>query len=170
MPIIDYGSVIYSPPKIAEINKIEHIQKYFTRRLFSLRNRPDYLKRLCSLRLLPLETRRIYFDLLFLFKILNNAITVPGVEFRKSYSSLKGINRRLFVNSCRGSIRKSFFTSRVVPIWNSLPQSVSSQSSYYSFKSALLNCNFASFLKGCAFNSVVRYSITLLASKYSSTF
>ena len=52
-------------------------------------------------------------------------------------STLRGHNMKLFIPRARLHVRKYFFSHRVVPHWNSLPQHVANAPSVSSFKSRL---------------------------------
>ena len=76
----------------------------------------DYASRLANLNLSSLEYRRVYFDLSMCSKIVNKVLMQLRciLHLRKFIQS--GVDRHDF--------QLYFFTSRVVPIWNSLPQHV----------------------------------------------
>ena len=53
--IIRYGIPFFNPGNIGDINKLEQIQKKFTRLLFAKTSRPNYITRLTLFDLHPLE-------------------------------------------------------------------------------------------------------------------
>src|SRR6202022_2475189 len=61
-PLMEYATPVWSPWTIQDIDSIENVQRYFTRRLFGW-NRPAYADRLSALGLESLELRRIKADL-----------------------------------------------------------------------------------------------------------
>jgi len=67
-PILEYCSLVWSPHYKYLINKIESVQKFFTKRLPGLWNLP-YFQRLASLNIQSLEHRRILADLTLCFKL-----------------------------------------------------------------------------------------------------
>ncbi|GMS92836.1 hypothetical protein PENTCL1PPCAC_15011, partial [Pristionchus entomophagus] len=69
-PILEYGSVVWSPHTIILANQIEDVQRNFTRRLFARCQIPYslYPDRLSHLSLQTLEHRRMISDLLFIHK------------------------------------------------------------------------------------------------------
>jgi len=69
-PTLEFNSNIWNPTKKYLIDKLENIQHRFTKRV-SL-SRLSYLKRLSALGLEPLELRRLKFDLIQYYKVLNN--------------------------------------------------------------------------------------------------
>ncbi len=149
-PIIEHGCVIYRPSLIHDINAIERIQKYFTRRLFSAKNRPNYAERLNKLDLEPLELRMIHIDLFTLYKILNGTLIVPSLVFEPSYSNRQSTCKRLFVHNLKSNIRKNFFHHRVIQLWNSFSKSITVSVSFSSFKRLVCSHDFIDLLKGCA--------------------
>ena len=75
-PKVEYNTPVWSPFLLGDIRKIEAIQRKFTKRICLRCQIPfkSYEDRLRKLNLQPLYYRRIYFDLLFLFKIINNSV------------------------------------------------------------------------------------------------
>ena len=72
-PILEYGTTVWSSNNIGDINSIENIQRSFTHRVAFLCKLPllSYVDRLELFNLERLELRRIHFDLIELFKIVN---------------------------------------------------------------------------------------------------
>ena len=70
-PILEYANVIWSPHKRKHIDKLEQIQRTFTKCIIGLKDL-DYEKRLEILRLPSLEFRRIRGDLIETYKITHN--------------------------------------------------------------------------------------------------
>jgi len=79
-PILEYASVVWSPYKKCDINKIEAVQKYFTKRLGGL-GHMSYCQRLSILELDRLHLRRIKADLLLCYKMINNLVYVNVATF-----------------------------------------------------------------------------------------
>ena len=153
-PLLEYCTEIWSPYKVTEIDRIEKVQRYFTRRLFE---RCDvryvmYTERLRYLKLEPLELRRIVFDLKMLFKICHNIVDLVFDEFFKYASSigvLRGHSYKLFKPFCRLDVRKYFFACRVVETWNELSQNTVNAASLNVFYNCLENTNLTKY---CKFN------------------
>ena len=72
-PILEYGTTVWSQTSIGDINTIENTQISFTRRVAFLCKLPllYYTDKLELFNLKRLELRRIHFDLIELFKIVN---------------------------------------------------------------------------------------------------
>ena len=61
-------------------------------------------------------------------------------ECSKSIYNLRGHQFKMTVQRSHTNIRSSFFSQRVVNIWNSLPSTVVSESSVNNFKNRLDGC------------------------------
>ena len=70
-PLLEYNSATWSPHLHKRIFAIENVQRYFTRRIYSLRDL-SYFTRLAVLDLEPLDLRRLRMDLSLYYKIFNN--------------------------------------------------------------------------------------------------
>ena len=73
LPILDYCSQLWSPFKIGDIQRIENVQKAFTRKIQSS-NRKDYWERLKTLGLYSLQRRRERYCVIYVWKILENLV------------------------------------------------------------------------------------------------
>lgn len=79
--ILDFACIIWSPFYACHIGRIERVQKKFIKNL-DFRENHDHVTYEDSLRrhsVTTLENRRIMFDQIFLFKILNNFIDSPHI-------------------------------------------------------------------------------------------
>ena len=102
----------------------------------------SYEQRLRDLNLFSLERRRARGDLIETFKIVKGltGLTVDEL-FTTAHSQItRGHSCKLQRNYARLKIRANFFTQRVVPLWNRLPEEVISCTSVDTFKIALDNC------------------------------
>jgi hypothetical protein len=79
--ILDFACIIWSPFYKCHINRIEQVQKKFLKAIdYRMgRGRNSYSNSLSHYGLLPLEGRRIQFDVMFLYKIVNNLIDSPSL-------------------------------------------------------------------------------------------
>ena len=68
-PILEYNCVVWSPHLKQDIEKIERVQRRYTKRLCGLSN-ISYSERLRRLQLCSLEQRRLHFDLLMCYRII----------------------------------------------------------------------------------------------------
>lgn len=79
--ILEYASPAWNPAYRVHIDRIECIQKKFTRylryRSQTCNREADYPQRLCHFKMSSLEQRRSCSDLIFLYKTLHNLANVP---------------------------------------------------------------------------------------------
>lgn len=141
IPLLDYGSVVYSPILTRDIRIIESVQKRFTKRLPEFRGTSfSYPQRLKATGLIPLDIRRSIHDLVETYKIIYGYV---DLEF-KNFFQLIPLNRatrsnglKLRVNSFRTEIRKNYFSNRVVKLWNKLPRELVTIGTVHSFREAV---------------------------------
>ena len=142
-PLIEYNSPIWSPYLLKEINQIERIQRHYTKRAFQRCGIPfnGYKDRLVKVGLMSLQSRRVFLDLLFMYKLINNLIDINFRDFfvfKLNTYNLRShslqISPRLQFNS---SLWHNSFFVRVPSIWNRLPVAVASANTLHSFKSLL---------------------------------
>ena len=120
------------------INKIESVQKIFTKRLPGLWNLP-YSQRLASLNIQSLQHLRILSDLALCYKLQHHYCDSGVADFFKvcSTSITRRNSQKLYKEHCSIDVTKNYFSNRVVAIRNCLPSCVVSASSLNSFKGAL---------------------------------
>ena len=112
-PIIEYALPAWGPRYLGGARELERIQIYLTRRLCgsSKNGGPKYPERLKALGLESLEQRRMYIDLIHVYKSLflnNPSPDVLGLELL-SDSVTRGHSFKLLRKYVSASIRKSFF-------------------------------------------------------------
>ena len=90
-PILEYNSPVWSPHRKSLIDRLEKIQKRFTKAISTLSPHP-YMQRLKLLKLPFLEKRHLLADLSLCFKIKNHLIhtTIPLII--SNYSRTRGHN------------------------------------------------------------------------------
>ena len=155
LPILEYGSNVWSPQYLYLIDLIERVQRYFSRRLFKRLGLADtnYINRLLYLSLDALELRRIRSDLIMCFKIVHNFVDLLVSDFFEfSLVQTRGNSLKMYKKFCKCNIVKHSFANRVVAYWNFLPDYVENLSlikanNVLSFKNLLLNIDLSRFLK-----------------------
>ena len=80
LPLIDYCSPIWSPFKLHDIDRIEKVQRSFTKKLAGLKLL-SYSERMLICNLPSLELRRLWSDLILCFKIVHKHIALDFDEF-----------------------------------------------------------------------------------------
>ena len=126
-PKLEYNTPIWSPHLKKDINHLESVQRKYTRIIFSRCNisYTSYLDRLTKLNIKTLEYRRIKFDLITFFKIVNSETTINLKNFFERYKInylLRGNNKKF---TCRhhfnNDVWHNSFFYRSVEMWNKLP-------------------------------------------------
>jgi ribonucleases P/MRP protein subunit RPP40 len=153
-PLIEYNSPVWSPTTKCNIDRIEKVQRQFTKRLPGMKGL-SYGDRLTFLNIPTLELRRLRTDLLLTYKIVFGLINIDSQDFfslRNNVSDLKpnrGHQYKLLVNKSRTDKLKYFFSNRIVNVWNGLPATNYDFRSLISFRNFLLTqtAYFNQFLK-----------------------
>jgi hypothetical protein len=147
LPLLDYCSSVWNPFLLKDIDRLEKVQKRFTKRLTGLRDMP-YSQRLTACGLVSLELRRLRTDIILCFKIVKSLVDLKFDDFFvfDPNTRTRGHTLKLRIPRCQTSCRSNFFAVKIVPIWNSLPQSLVDCSSLLEFKQKLKGFNLSKFL------------------------
>jgi hypothetical protein len=149
-PILEYNSPVWSPFYICDIDKIESVQRSYTKRMPGMLD-VTYPHRLELLGLESLEKRRLVNDLCEVFKMVFGLSDLNTLDFFEPVlRSNRGHEYKFIQPHVATNCKRMFFASRVVPVWNSLDTSVFSRSvgNVEKFRSQLRNTDFSNFLKG----------------------
>src|SRR2546426_2911231 len=146
-PILEYCSVIWSPSILDDIDLIEDVQRYYTKRLSGLWD-VSYTDRLLICGLQSLELRRLIIDLVLVFKIVNNLVSLDFDRFFvfDTNRRTRGHNLKLSLPRCSKRARQNFFSIRIISAWNSLPIDCVNSPSAKTFKIRLGQLNLSLFL------------------------
>ena len=79
-PLLEYNTAVWNPYLHKDVQKVESVQRFFTKRIPGLAH-ISYLNRLSRLGLETLELRRLKFDLLEVFKIVNGIVDLNFDDF-----------------------------------------------------------------------------------------
>jgi len=147
-PILEYNTVIWSPCTARDIDAIESVQRRFTKRLHGY-SHFSYSERLSRLKLQSLEYRRLIADLLWCYKIVFNVVDICMDEFFcfNTCTYTRGHAYKLYKSRPLTSIRKNFFSERVINVWNALPGDAVDFSSLPRFRGSILKIDLCSELK-----------------------
>ncbi len=118
-PILEYASPAWSPRLKGNIDRLESVQRYFTRRLFSACYKP-YMERLSGLQLDSLEIRRIKAGLMLLYKCINDLADIDSSNSMRFSHSFRGHNLNWYRFYSQTGVRKCFWLNRLVTFWNNL--------------------------------------------------
>ena len=133
-PLLDYCGPAWCPYLKKDVAVLEKVQRRMSKLISNIRHM-SYSDRLSALSLTTLSTRRLRYDLILVYKILNGLIDVDNDFFSfATYTGTRGHKMKLTIHHNRLDIRKYCFSQRVVPVWNSLPESCISASSLRLFK------------------------------------
>ena len=139
-PKVEYATIIWSPWLKKDINLIERVQRTFTFKIPGIRG--SYSERLRSLDLEPLQLRRIYADLVEVFKIYHGISALHFSDFfTLNNNHTRGHRLKLLKQKFKCEERKNFFSNRVVGIWNKLSEETIYSTSINAFKRSLREKN-----------------------------
>jgi ribonuclease P/MRP protein subunit RPP40 len=151
-PILEYNSVVWNPCYTYLIDKLENVQRNFSKRIPSL-SALSYLERLALLDLEPLELRRLRFDLIYYFKVYNHLTPFDPDAVFLIYTPLPSsrANSPYLQKPTKASnkLLHSLFY-RNTDAWNALPVALRLTSSLPEFKRGLKIFDLSHFLKGSA--------------------
>ena len=122
-PLLEYCTYLWSPYQHYLIDKIERVQRYFSRRVLFRSNLP-YHTRLDVLKLETLEMRRIKFDLKLCYKIING---LCDLNFDKLFifapsAATRGHNFKLIKPHCKTIGYSIFIPPELCNIGTHCPQ------------------------------------------------
>ena len=130
-PIIEYGNPVWCPYLKKHINKIEGVQRRFTKCIIGAKNL-SYEERLILFNLPSLEFRRVRGDLIEVFKILHNMYdpcTTSSLFTMATYDKTRGHSLKLNKPNFETNRFRMFFTNRVINLWNNLsPETIDAKS------------------------------------------
>ena len=134
---------VWSPYLERDVRQIENVQMRATRMIPETKNL-NYEERLRLLQLPTLVYRRQRGDLIELYKMTNGVYdedVLPKLEMRAEHVDdgrrNRGHSKKLFIQRSKKEVRSNFFTQRVAPVWNSLPEEIVSAPSVNCFKNRL---------------------------------
>ena len=136
VPIHDYCSQLWSPLKIGDVQKLDILQWYFIKKINNVYF-SDYWESLSTLHLLSFQRRRERYQIIYLWKIIENIVPNPNVHVHGI--SQKCIDVRISPRNGRycippatssqcsvklQNIRSSSFCIHACKLFNILPKSI----------------------------------------------
>ena len=140
-PILESSSQVWSPNLQYNIDKLESVQRHFTKRIPGFSDIP-YPSRLTVLKLESLESRRIKADLTLYYKLINGRVCINVENSIRPFHSHRGHSKHLYRFYSRTETRKHFWTNRIVSYWNKLTEDIVSAKNVKCFKKKLIATNF----------------------------
>ena len=123
IPSLEYCCPVWSPGDAANINKLEKVQKSFTKKIFGL-SKVHYWDRLEKLHLFSLQRRRERYLILYIWKITHGLVPDVGVTYAPTNNN-EGIKLRLPVLKGPADITKLMENGLLyhgARLFNMLPQ------------------------------------------------
>ena len=126
-----------------DVETVERVQRRFTKILPGFKNL-TYTERLKRLKLPSLELRRLYNDLTWCYKILFGYVDVSSDEFfaPSPVVHTRGHPYKLLKKHSTIRSRQTFFSERVINVWNYLPNDIVCFNSLNTFKRSIVRVRF----------------------------
>src|SRR5271169_6232878 len=80
LPILEYCSSVWFPSKLEDVDRLESVQRYFTKQLYGLWDL-SYKDRLVTCSLQSLELRRLIADIFLCYKIIHGLVALNVKNF-----------------------------------------------------------------------------------------
>ena len=144
---LEYASPAWNPFNLADIDKLENVQKKAVNLVQGLQGL-TYEEKLKKLNLETLKSRRIKADLTLAFKIIRGFSDVNKntwfhlVEHSNIVTRLSSCQYNLKTQRSRTELRRNFFSNRIIEFWNSLPTDVKMCENVKKFKEKLKTISF----------------------------
>ena len=115
-----------------DLKALESVQRRWTKQIKGF-DSLEYPDRLAALRLFSVKGRLLRTDIIYCWKIFHGKCGVsPDQIFTLSHSSTRGHSFKIYHVRSTIDVRQRFFSVRIVPVWNSLPDNVVSSTTYFS--------------------------------------
>ena len=152
-PLLEFNTVTWNSCNLGDKRHIEKVQQLFTRKLMQRANMKynSYADRLLQLNIESLELRRLQFDLITVYKILNNHIDITVEQFFVPLRTTYNLRHHKFAlkkpTVANSNVLQNSFKYRVIDAWNSLPSTLVSCEYLSAFKTELHKVPLQRFLK-----------------------
>ena len=136
-PHLEFNNTAWSPRLAKDQKLLEGVQRRATRLVPGLKHL-EYEERLRRMDLPSLYYRRLRGDMIETYKHLHNQYTTnKNLLQLHGQSRTRGHSLKLTKKYCRTSLRKNYFSYRVVDIWNDLPEHIVRAKSTNAFKAKI---------------------------------
>ena len=139
-PKIKYNTLVWSPYLKKDVNLLESVQKRFTRNIGVRCNISfvSYQDCLYKLNIKSLEYRRLVFHLIYVYEIFHNLVEVCFDDFFQSSNNQYNLRRHSWSIKLRNKPStdgyRLFFSNRICPVRNKLPEQIVSAPNLTAFK------------------------------------
>ena len=147
-PKLEYNTPVWSPYLLKDISKIEQVQRHFTKVAFNKCKIPysSYTDRLAKINLSSLENRRIYFDVILIYKTINGLSDLKFTDYFKFHHTPYLLRSHPYQIEPKNYFKStqwlnSFFV-RAPKFWNALPHDIVSIKSLPAFKARIKSYKF----------------------------
>ena len=140
---MDYCSPVWSPHHVTEIQRLESVQRMFTKYLHGFHGL-SYAERLKKLGLCTLELRRLLADLTLCFKMLYRFTIVSDLNLfftHEANNRTRGHSMRLKASKPRLDTKRYCFAYRTAKVWNGLKSDTVCAPNVTAFRCLLLKEN-----------------------------
>jgi len=136
-PHLEYCVTVWYPYLQKDLNAIENVLRRSTKRINGL-SEIEYEERLKLVNIPSMKYRLIRGDMILTYKIINDPTNCLYSLFDLSVDNItRGHSKKLSKPFVKSSVRKRFFSNRVINNWNDLPDDVINSPSLNCFKNKL---------------------------------
>ena len=138
-PKLEFASSVWNPTEIGLIKNIEKVQRRYSKKLYSDNDKRGYVKRCVELEIRPLIVRRLFGDLVIIYKLIHGLfLHIDSSSFFSfATQSGRGHKYRIFRDHIKSKQRSNFLHYRVINLWNNLSVIVAEAPNVIAFKSSL---------------------------------
>ena len=138
-PHLEYANPVWSPYLVKDIDRIERVQRHFTKRITGLRSL-EYPDRLRKLNLPSLVYRRKRGDMIECYKLthhIHDPLTTKSLFQLDTDSNTRTNSYKLKKPRFNTQKYQHFFTNRIINPWNGLPAHIVNAKDLNTFKNKL---------------------------------
>ena len=137
-PILDFASPIWNLGFLGQNKLLESVQRRWTKQVAGLTDL-SYSDRLSALGLFSVKGRLLRQDLIYCYRIFHNLtiISPTDIFIMSPIVVTRGHRFKIQMQHCQIEARRRFFSCRIIPKWNSLPNDIVDAPSLPVFKSRL---------------------------------
>ena len=136
-PTLEYASTVWNSSSVKHTKQLESVQRYATKRIAGL-SVLSYADRLEKLNMCTLSARRLYLDLVEMYKVIHcNTYTQCREQVTFVQTSTRGHKYRICKPKSKLKMRTQTFLIRTTNSWNALPADIVNCNSLATFKARL---------------------------------